>query len=204
MLVFIIGFLFLVAALFSYGNQDQLRLFDSGEEKMAAAILSRHGKVVTSCVLPGAGAYCARDGSTNPVNPEPASAGGPRIQSRYLVNDEADMSVPVDSIVSVVQDGRLFTFGMATGGVAGANRAATLRPALTTARLSHYLVRYGEASLEQRPGSYDRVAGRVRFADRKTPRSLPFDPGVAGIMIPDGAPAMISPALTTAIPATTP
>lgn len=196
MLLFILGFMFVLFALFSYGNQDQARLFDAGEEKLAAAILARHGKVVTSCVLPGSAAYCDRAGGTNPVNP-PLSV---RTASRYVVNDAADMSAPVDSIVSVVQGGRLMTFGMAQGGTAGANRSSTLRPLLVGARLSHYLVRYGEASLEQRPATYDRAGARIVFADRKTPRAVPFDPGVAGILIPDGAPAMVSPVLIPAIP----
>lgn len=198
-MLYVIGILFLIAGMFAYGNQDQVRLFDSGEAKMASAVLARHGKMMSSCVLPGSAAWCDRSNSPMPLDP-PANA---RFTSRYAVNETAPGAQAIDSIASVVQgvpgDFRVFTFAFVSGGVGG-ERSSTLSAPLVSAQLAKMVARYGEVSLEQRPAMYDKVAGIVRFTDRKNPRSVAFDPAVAGIVIPDGAPAMVSPNLTPSLP----
>lgn len=199
-MIYVLGLMAMFAGLFAYGNQDQIRLFDAGESKMAEAILGRHGKMMTSCVMPGSADWCARDNSTAPLNP-PVNR---RLVSKYAVNDAiVGPAQAVDSIASVVQGQpgsfRLFTIGFVAGGV-GQSRSETMTPALAASHLSRIVARYGEASADQRPAIFDAAQRKMRFSDRKAPRSVDFDPATAGMVIPDGAPAMVSAPLTTSLP----
>lgn len=206
-MIYMIGFLFLLAGIFAYGNQDQVRLFDSGEAKMAQGIIGRHGKMMTTCALPGSAAWCPRadvggsPGSSGPLDP-PAAV---RFASRYSPQEARAGAAPIDSIASVIQRDpavpgsyRLFTFGFVAGSPVGEDRSDTLRVGRTAAHLSSIVANYGEAAVGQRAGVYDRAAGVVHFADRRQPRSVPFNP--IGILIPDGAPAMVSPVLNASVP----